>query len=246
MHNPPPKKAVSNAPSLRVPSYFLSNDELDVNKIIKAFWAGKFVILVSALLFGLLASVYAFNKPNVYRSSATVMTLYDPHFFAELQGNYLGTRDLSMELKVAPENILSNVSFSRDNRNGLYIVSKESTDPEEAWLAVSKFTKKVNKVYKNQQLEGLNITVEVTKKLLKTQDGVVASKLTDLYATQLFKQAILQNPESKLVAVVSTPTKPSSPIQPRRKFMVALGILVGGGIGFALVLLRFIFRREER
>ncbi|WGW00529.1 Wzz/FepE/Etk N-terminal domain-containing protein [Vibrio sp. YMD68] len=246
MHGHPSKKAVSNAPSPRVPSYFLSNDELDVNKIIKAFWAGKFVILVSALLFGLLATVYAFNKPNVYRSSATVMTLYDPHFFAELQGNYLGTRDLSMELKVAPENILSDVSFSRDNRNGLYIVSKESTDPEEAFLAVSKFTKEVNKTYKNQQLEGLNITVGVTKKLLKAQDGAVASKLTDLHATQLFKQAILQNPESKLVAVVSAPTKPSSPIQPRRKFMVALGILVGGGIGVAIVLLRFIFRREER
>lgn len=46
------------------------NDEIDLRDLIKALWAGKWIIAACTLVLAVLAAAYAIMQPNVYRSEA--------------------------------------------------------------------------------------------------------------------------------------------------------------------------------
>lgn len=64
MQNIPPA-AVTYPPLTQVPG-----DEIDLRELIKTLWAGKWIIVVCALLLAGLTAIYAIMQPNVYKSEA--------------------------------------------------------------------------------------------------------------------------------------------------------------------------------
>ncbi len=65
------------------------------------------------------------------------------------------------------------------------------------------------------------------------------------YAQQLYKIALLKNPNTELIQVIQQPVKATSHIKPKRALIVVLGTLLGGMLGVAIVLVRFAFRKED-
>lgn len=49
---------------------FSREDEIDLGELLSVIWSGKWLILISAFLFSVIAFLYAMNQPNVYMSEA--------------------------------------------------------------------------------------------------------------------------------------------------------------------------------
>lgn len=50
----------------------VADDEIDLRELFKALWQGKWVIIVTTLLFSVAAVFYALSLPNVYKSEVTL------------------------------------------------------------------------------------------------------------------------------------------------------------------------------
>ena len=96
-----------------------------------------------------------------------------------------------------------------------------------------------------RELEKVQTSIEA----LKLRDNVSSLKtkeyLDELLALQLFKEALLESPDSKLVTQISEVVKPKSHIKPKRTIIAGLGFLFGVLLGVSIVLARIAFRREQ-
>lgn len=54
-----------------------ADDEIDLRELFAAIWQGKWVIIGTTLLFGILSTVYAFSIPNIYKSEALLAPITD-------------------------------------------------------------------------------------------------------------------------------------------------------------------------
>ncbi|HAS61244.1 MAG TPA: lipopolysaccharide biosynthesis protein, partial [Vibrio sp.] len=223
-------------------------------------WQGKLWIISLTIVSTLCAGVFAYIQPNIYQSSATVRVELNP-FFESLSSNVQGqivetTNDAlpylaSIDAKKAivlntgqSLDILNGLSISKD-REGNINVSQQSTSPESAYQSVMLYSKKVDSVFKTNELYKVNTALKATERLVNSQQGKVQEVLAEKYAQLLFKQAILQSPDSELIKVISEPVLPKNHIKPKRALIVALGTLLGGMLGVAVVLIRFAFRKEN-
>ncbi|GGW58786.1 Wzz/FepE/Etk N-terminal domain-containing protein [Alishewanella tabrizica] len=50
----------------------LADDEIDLRELFKALWQGKWIIIVTTLLFSVAAVFYALSLPNIYKSEVTL------------------------------------------------------------------------------------------------------------------------------------------------------------------------------
>lgn len=57
---------------LTQPNSQVADDEIDLRELFKALWQGKWIIIVTTLLFSVAAVFYALSLPNVYKSEVTL------------------------------------------------------------------------------------------------------------------------------------------------------------------------------
>jgi len=50
----------------------LADDEIDLRELFKALWQGKWIIIVTTILFSVAAVFYALSLPNIYKSEVTL------------------------------------------------------------------------------------------------------------------------------------------------------------------------------
>ncbi|GAK85677.1 chain length determinant protein [Vibrio ponticus] len=238
-----------------------SNDEIDVRDLLCTIWQSKLLILGVTLLFSICASVFAYIQPNIYQAVATIRFDSDPYNFIEERG-YNPSEQIANEANLAfpylsgdsvKQEMISSSRLAPDSLNGLSItqgrgghitISKQATSPEMAYEAVALFANHINDTYKRNELNKVESTLKLTEQLVLSQQGKVQEVLAEKYAQLLFKQAILQSTDSELVEIISRPVKPSTHIRPKRASSIALGTILGGMLGVAIVLIRFAFRRE--
>ncbi|NRF63971.1 Wzz/FepE/Etk N-terminal domain-containing protein [Vibrio coralliilyticus] len=55
----------------------IANDEIDLRELFLALWRGKWVILVSTMVFAIGGVLFALSQPNTYRASATLVAAND-------------------------------------------------------------------------------------------------------------------------------------------------------------------------
>ncbi|WP_443083662.1 GNVR domain-containing protein [Vibrio sp. HA2012] len=146
----------------------------------------------------------------------------------------------------ADESLLRGISIAFDKWEQLITVSKTSASPDEAFQSVELVYQNLNAILKQVMLAGVSSAVDSAASLENAHvSGKVQESVAEIYAQQLYKKAVLENPSSELIQVVSPPVKPTSHIKPKRALICVLGTLLGGMLGVAMVLIRFAFRREE-
>ncbi len=57
---------------LTQPNSQVADDEIDLRELFRALWQGKWIIIVTTLLFSVAAVFYALSLPNVYKSEVTL------------------------------------------------------------------------------------------------------------------------------------------------------------------------------
>ncbi|MUK29453.1 lipopolysaccharide biosynthesis protein [Aliivibrio fischeri] len=240
------------------------SDEIDLKELFLALWEGKLWIIVLTALFAIGATIFAVNSPNIYESKAVFIVDTDPYGIVEGNGYVVGSqleskvnaelpfisgKSIKEAIEVLANNSSSNLdklSFSIDKRTGEISVFQQGLNPEDVYQNILVFSKYVNQAYKQNELVKIASQLTSTKTLLEqNQIEKVQDVLAEKYAQQLYKIAILKNPSTELIYVMQEPVKAASHIKPKRALIVALGALLGGMLGVAIVLVRFAFRKED-
>lgn len=239
--------------SPHVSSSLKSNDEIDLIELFKALWNGKFIIATTTFLFTVGATLFALNQPNIYQSRASFVVenvFYGSRLVSEpkVSPQYLASSELKKiisSLAHRDASVLKGISISYNERSKVISISKTSTDSQAAFDGVLTFSLELNRALKLRELEKVQTSIEA----LKLRDNVSSLKtkeyLDELLALQLFKEALLESPDSKLVTQISEVVKPKSHIKPKRTIIAGLGFLFGVLLGVSIVLARIAFRREQ-
>lgn len=235
--------------SPQVPHSFQNNDEIDLRELFKALWDGKWIITALTVLFAVAAAVFALKQPNIYQSKASFVI--DTGFYGSkgvsepsFEPQFFSSSELR-KLVLSEAQNLDGVSVSYDKKNKSISISKTSQEPQSAFDSVMLFSNVFNQALKRSELDKVNVSIEALVSQSQNTSARTKDYIDELLAQQLFKKALLENPNSKLVRQIDEPVKPTSHIKPKRALIITLGTLLGGMLGVAIVLVRFAFRREE-
>lgn len=240
--------------SHKVPVSYQKNDEIDLRELFFTLWQGKWIVLALTLLVSVVAAFYAVKQPNEYQSKASVVvnsSFYslDDTYQLSLSPHLLTGSGLVNVLKDKSgdnHNLVNGVDISYDKPDQVFTISKTSTSPEEAFTGVELAVSRLNPILKQLELNKVVTAVNSVSSLNELNSTEqVKSSLSEIYAQQLYKKAVLENPDSQIVQVVSPPVKPTSHVKPKRPLIIVLGVLLGGLLGVAIVLIRFAFRKED-
>jgi uncharacterized protein involved in exopolysaccharide biosynthesis len=230
------------------------NDEIALRQLFFTLWQGKWVVLTLTFLVALVVTIYAIKQPNIYKSQATAVMNYglysmDESYPLSLSPSLFNGSELIRTIQGNSEdlqNLISGVSILYDKREQVFTISKTSTSPEEAFAGVELVLTRLNPILKQLELSKVATAVDSVSSLSELNSAEqVKSSLSEIYAQQLYKKAVLENPKSQIVQVVSPPVKPTSHVKPKRPLIIVLGVLLGGMLGVAIVLIRFAFRKED-
>ena len=239
--------------SPQIPASYQSNDEIDLREFLRALWDGKLIIITTFIFLVAGAVFFAVKQPNVYKSNASFVLEQDFYGSMKISEPKISTQFLSsseLKKKMSAEakadiTLLNGVIVSYNKRNKSFSISKTSTELQAAFDGVSIYSLTLNSVLKSIELEKVQASIDTLKSQEKVYSLKTKEYLDELLAQQLFKKGLLENPSSKLVIQTREAVKPTSHIKPKRTLIVALGALLGVMLGIAIVLVRFIFRREE-
>nr|WP_254868935.1 Wzz/FepE/Etk N-terminal domain-containing protein [Vibrio hepatarius] len=238
----------------QIPDSFQTNDEIDLRELFKALWDGKLIIIAAVAIFALSAAGYALIQPNVYQASSSfliedkvynITAAEEPRISPKLVTSRT-FREQVVTFYGEQKTVLSDVNISYDERSQVYSISKLSSDPESAFAGVSAMTEALNIVLRKQELNKIDLALDALQSNASSKS--VPSKtqeyLDELFAKQLFMKAMLENPNTELAKVIIQPSKPTSHVKPKRSLIVVLGTLLGGMVGFVIVLIRFTFNQQ--
>lgn len=238
----------------KVPTSYHQDDEIDLRELFRTLWRGKWVVLASTFLVAVVATIYAITQPNIYKSQATAVMNYglysmDGAYSLSLSPSLFNGTEFIRSIQRDSEDLqslISGVSILYDKRDQVFTISKTSTSPEEAFAGVELALNRLNPILKQLELSKVATAVNSVSSLSELNSAEqVKSSLSEIYAQQLYKKAVLENPDSQIVQVVSHPVKPTSHIKPKRPLIIVLGVLLGGMLGVAIVLIRFAFRKVQ-
>ncbi|EGA66717.1 GNVR domain-containing protein [Vibrio brasiliensis] len=238
--------------SPRASSTYYTNNEIDFRELFIALWAGRVILVLSVLVFSVTAAIYAVYKPNVYQAEAKFFLSND---FYGVKGiveqryseNFFSGENFKRELEQRTQHDnLEDVKISYDSRSRIIYISNISTDPEYAYEAVQTVSMALNDVIKQVELKKVNLSINsLLSNLEMINSGNSDEFFDEIYAQQIYKKILLENPASELIQVIDAPDKPTSHIKPKRALIVTLGTLLGGILGVSIILVRFAFRRED-
>ncbi|WP_224214272.1 Wzz/FepE/Etk N-terminal domain-containing protein [Vibrio metschnikovii] len=138
------------------------------------------------------------------------------------------------------------LTVSTDKTSGLYTVSVSHYSPFIAQQWATWLVEEINRVMRERTI------AETTQNLNYLQEQLQRTSVADMQAT--FYKLIEEQTKSLMLAevqdefvlkVVDPAVVPELKDKPKRALIVALGTLLGGMFGIAIVLVRFAFRREE-
>lgn len=248
-----PTPIASQPYSPHVPHPLQNNDEIDLRELFQALWDGKWVITALTVLFAVAAAVFALTQPNIYQSQASFIVensfygstgVSEPSFSPQFIGGS-ELKSLVLSNTRANESKIEGVSVTYYSGSRVVLISKTSLSPQSSFDGVSFFSKALNQTLKKSELDKVNVSIEALVSQSQHTSAKTKDYIDELLAQQLFKKALLENPNSKLVRQIDEPVKPTSHIKPKRALIIALGTLLGGMLGVGIVLVRFALRREE-
>ncbi len=230
--------------------------ETSLSEVCRLLWNGKLWIMCFGALFACGAGIYAVNQPNLFQSYAVLHIELDPYLEAknvnpvgqlsEEANNSLpfltssAAKSIILRNSRAPHGSLDDLIISKDRAGSIRVLS-QSTDASKAFESVSLYAQNINRAFKYNQLKKVNSILVATKTIINDEQGLVQQALAERYAQLLFKQAILESPDSELVKITTSPMMPKTKIKPNIGLTVILGTLLGAMLGVILILFRSSF-----
>ncbi|WP_199450293.1 Wzz/FepE/Etk N-terminal domain-containing protein [Vibrio harveyi] len=138
------------------------------------------------------------------------------------------------------------LSISQDKESGLYTVSVKSYSPYLAQQWVNWLIDDINKVMRERTIKeaSQNLTY-LNAQLQKTAVADMQSTFYKLIEEQTKSLMLAEVQEEFIFKVVDPAVVPELKDGPKRALICVLGILLGGMLGVAIVLVRFAFRKED-
>lgn len=213
-------------------SYYQSNNEIDLNKLLLTLWKGKVVITLCTFLFIIGAFSFVSLQPNTYESKAIL--LVDT---SRLQLNitshsiypYVSSKGIKTEMMdiLGEDSGLDGVNVATLG-NDKIVLSQQGEDPETLYNNVMFFVTHVNSLVKKNERQEIEITLKPTKQLIEsTSIEAVKDVLAEKYAQQLYSLALLEQESTKIVTVAMMPLKAGRHIKPKYDLIIILGGLFG-------------------
>ncbi|EHR6711106.1 Wzz/FepE/Etk N-terminal domain-containing protein [Vibrio parahaemolyticus] len=138
------------------------------------------------------------------------------------------------------------MSISQDKESGLYTVSVKYYSPYIAQQWVNWLIEDINKVMRERTIAetSQNLTY-LNAQLQKTAVADMQSTFYKLIEEQTKSLMLAEVQEEFIFKVVDPAVIPELKDGPKRALICVLGTLLGGMLGVAIVLVRFVFRKED-
>ncbi|HHG3513804.1 TPA: Wzz/FepE/Etk N-terminal domain-containing protein [Vibrio parahaemolyticus] len=138
------------------------------------------------------------------------------------------------------------MSISQDKESGLYTVSVKYYSPYIAQQWVNWLIEDINKVMRERTIAetSQNLTY-LNAQLQKTAVADMQSTFYKLIEEQTKSLMLAEVQEEFIFKVVDPAVIPELKGGPKRALICVLGTLLGGMLGVAIVLVRFVFRKED-
>ncbi|CAH1547075.1 Wzz/FepE/Etk N-terminal domain-containing protein [Vibrio harveyi] len=138
------------------------------------------------------------------------------------------------------------LNVSQDKESGLYTVSVKNYSPYIAQRWVNWLIEDINKVMRERTIaETSQNLAYLNTQLQKTAVADMQSTFYKLIEEQTKSLMLAEVQEEFIFKVVDPAVVPELKDGPKRALICVLGILLGGMLGVAIVLVRFAFRKED-
>ncbi|ELA7919007.1 LPS O-antigen length regulator [Vibrio alginolyticus] len=138
------------------------------------------------------------------------------------------------------------LSITQDKESGLYTVSVKNYSPYLAQQWVNWLIEDINKVMRERTIaETSQNLAYLNAQLQRTAVADMQSTFYKLIEEQTKSLMLAEVQEEFIFKVVDPAVVPEMKDSPKRVLVCVLGILLGGMLGVAIVLVRFVFRKLE-
>ncbi|EGQ8469065.1 lipopolysaccharide biosynthesis protein [Vibrio alginolyticus] len=138
------------------------------------------------------------------------------------------------------------LSISQDKDSGLYTVSVKHYSPYVAQQWVNWLVEDINKVMRERTIaETSQNLAYLNTQLQKTAVADMQSTFYKLIEEQTKSLMLAEVQEEFVFKIVDPAVVPELKDSPKRALICILGILLGGMLGVAIVIVRFAFRKED-
>lgn len=135
-------------------------------------------------------------------------------------------------------------TVSQDPVSGLVTLQIEWTDPELAAEWARKLTDLTNLIVQKRSIEEARRSIQFLElELAKTDVVQVQQAIHNVIEGQTKALALAAARKDFAFRVVDPPAVPEKPVRPRKRMMVAVGVILGGMLGVLLAMLRVLVRR---
>ncbi|PCD87723.1 Wzz/FepE/Etk N-terminal domain-containing protein [Vibrio mediterranei] len=158
-----------------------------------------------------------------------------------------GLRGAKPTAQEAYEVFIKNMfSVSQDKESGLYTVSIEFFSPYLAKTWTTWLVEDINKVMRERVIAESTQNLDyLAEQLNKTSVAEMQSAFYQIVEEQTKSLMLAEVQEEFIFKVVDPAVVPELKAGPKRALICILGTLLGGMLGVAIVLVRFVFRKEE-
>ncbi len=138
------------------------------------------------------------------------------------------------------------LNVNQDKESGLYTVSVKHYSPYVAQQWVNWLIEDINKVMRERTISESSQNLDyLNTQLQKTAVADMQSTFYSLIEEQTKSLMLAEVQEEFVFKVVDPAVVPELKDSPKRALICVLGIMLGGMLGVAIVLVRFAFRKEE-
>ncbi|WP_394153185.1 Wzz/FepE/Etk N-terminal domain-containing protein [Vibrio maritimus] len=138
------------------------------------------------------------------------------------------------------------LSVSQDKESGLYTVSIEHFSPFLAQQWTTWLVEDINKVMRERVIaESTQNLAYLAEQLSKTSVAEMQSAFYQIVEEQTKSLMLAEVQEEFIFKVVDPAVVPELKAGPKRALICVLGTLLGGMLGVVIVLVRFVFRKED-
>ncbi|MDP9301474.1 MAG: polysaccharide biosynthesis tyrosine autokinase [Actinomycetota bacterium] len=237
-----------------------SEGTVDIREFMSKIGRHKWLIFVVAASVTLLVAIYSYSRPSVYQS--TTQFLVRPILVQPLQPNPFDTVSMPTEKQLVTsaqvadiaretiggslQDVLARVSVSNPDSTQILDISYSAHDPQAAQAGAQAFANAYHDFKQQQALDTITtVSATIRKQIADLDDQIANSTDTEQRNSLDTSRLALQNQLGSVATLSTDPgqvvedaLRPTSPVSPKHKMDLALGLLLGLIAGVVLASLR--------
>lgn len=212
------------------------DDEIDLRELLISLWQKKMMIIAITVLCGLGATVFALTQPKLYNVSSQIRLAVNKVDVGSKALNTLKKLDFTG----------ASLALGKGDP-WVVVVSAQGEDSKQIYDAVNVDLPELDLKFKKTLVREYQTEVDIIQKILLDRNvtGQTRFVLEEKLAEKLYSLARYKSVAIPSLTIVQMPSLPTTPVKPKVAFIVALGIMSGGMLGAAWVLIGHIFSKRD-